>query len=162
MDDAKKLRILAQINRASHFQWRKAALAASPDLDALELVKRYWGEVGRETARYYLSQIDRDRDLAEQVTALFVSSSVVMAEDAVVIEKSAEGRCQARHNSCPWFDWHRREDLLPEDQPGCDHFLQVLMDEMNAALGSRLRFATVESLPNGGACCLHQFWEEDE
>jgi hypothetical protein len=160
MDKTKKLEVLASIMRASHFQWRRAALASCPGSDPLELVNRYWTEVGKDTAKYYLRMIDPDKDLADQVASLFVSSSEVMGEEAEVIEKSPEGRCQVRHKTCPWFDWHRREGLLAEDQAGCDHFLQVLMDEINLALDTSLRFRTVESLPGGGGCCLRQIWEE--
>lgn len=160
MDETKKLEVLATIMRASHFQWRRAALASCPGVDPLELVNRYWEEVGKDTAKYYLRQIDPDQDLAYQFASLFVSSSEVMGEDAEKIGKSPEGRCQVRHNSCPWFDWHRREGLLAEDQPGCDHFLQVVVDEINQALGASLCFRTVESLPGGGGCCLRQIWEE--
>jgi hypothetical protein len=160
MDETKKLKVLASIMRASHFQWRRAALASCPDLDPQQLVNRYWDEVGKDTAKYYLRMIDPEQDLAEQFASLFVSSSVVMGEDAETIEKSPDGRCQVRHNGCPWFDWHQREDLLAEDLAGCDHFLQVVVDEINAALGTSLRFATAEAMPAGGSCCLRQFWEE--
>jgi hypothetical protein len=160
MDDAKKLEILATIMRASHFQWRRAALAACPDQDPQELVNRYWQEVGKDTAKFYLRKIDPERDLADQVAALFAASSEVMGEQAEVLEKSPEGHSQVRHAACPWFDWHRREGLLAEDQPGCDFFLQVVMDEINRALNTSLRFRTVESLPGGGRCCLRQIWEE--
>ena len=51
MDDVKKLEVLARIMRASHFQWRRAALASCPGLDPLELVNRYWEEVGKDTAK---------------------------------------------------------------------------------------------------------------
>jgi len=160
MDAERKFEVLATIMRASHFQWRRAALALSPELDPGKLVNRYWDEVGRDTASYYLRQIDPDGDIAGQVASLFVSSSVVMGEDAAKIEDSTDGRHQVRHNSCPWYDWHQREDLLAEDLSGCDHFLQVIVDSINAALGTAVRFTTVESLPGGGSCCLRQFWEE--
>ena len=162
MDIEKKYAVLATIMRASHFQWRRAALAFNPNIDPARLVNRYWEEVGKDTAQYYVRQIDPAGDVAEQFTALFVSSSVVMGEDAEVIDKSAEGRAQMRHNSCPWYDWHQREGLLAEDLVGCNHFLQVVVDDVNAALGTSLRFETVESLPEGGSCCLRQFWEEDK
>jgi hypothetical protein len=162
MDIEKKYAVLATIMRASHFQWRRAALALNPDIDSIDLVNRYWDEVGKDTAQYYVRQMDPVGDVAEQFTALFVSSSVVMGEDAEVIDKSAEGRAQMRHNSCPWYDWHQREGLLAEDLVGCNHFLQVVVDDVNAALGISLRFETVESLPDGGRCCLRQFWEEDK
>lgn len=160
MDDRKRFEVLAEIMRASHFEWRRAALAACPGLDPVALVKRYWEEVGKDTAKYYLKRIDPAGDLAEQVAELFVASSQVMGEDAEVVERSPDGRVQVRHRSCPWFDWHKRESLLPEDQVGCDHFLETVVDEVNAALGTSLRFATVESLPAGQGGCLRRFWEE--
>jgi hypothetical protein len=162
MDIEKKFAVLAEIMRASHFEWRRAALALNPDTDPTELVKRYWDEVGKDTTSYYVRMIDPAGDLAEQFAELFVSSSLVMGEDAEVIEKSADGRAQARHNSCPWYTWHQREGLLTEDLAGCNHFLQVVVDGVNAALGTSLRYTTVESLPGGGGCCLRQFWEEDK
>ncbi len=158
MDLNKKFEVLANIMRASHFEWRRAALSLKPDLDPQTLVNRYWEEVGKDTAQYYLRMIDPEKDLAPQMAELYVSSSVVMGEDAEVIQDSADGRNQARHNSCPWYDWHKREGLLAEDLAGCDHWLQVVVDEINAALGTALRFKTVEALPSGGSCCTRQFW----
>ena len=55
----KKFHILSQINRASHFAWRRAALKACPDIDPLELVKIYWAEVGHDTARAYIKQFKK-------------------------------------------------------------------------------------------------------
>ena len=162
MDIEKKYAVLANIMRASHFQWRRTALAVNPNIDPIDLVNRYWDEVGKDTAQYYVRMIDPAGDLAEQFAALFVSSSVIMGEDAEEIAQSAAGREQVRHNSCPWYDWHQREGLLAEDLGGCNHFLQVVVDGVNAALGTSLRFETVESLPGGGSCCLRQFWEEDK
>lgn len=162
MDDAKRLELLANIMRASHFEWRRAVLALCPDLEPSELVKCYWEEVGKDTARFYLKKIDRDKDLPAQVAALYVASSVAMGEDAEVVPSSVTGECRARHNVCPWFDWHQREGLVSEDQAGCDRWLQTVVDEINRALGTELRFETVESLPAGGSCCLRRFWEGGE
>jgi hypothetical protein len=157
MDDAKRFQVLAEIMRASHFEWRRAALASCPDLNPVELVKKYWEEVGKDTASYYLKRIDPERDLAQQVAELFAGSSQVMGEDAEVVEPSPEGHSQVRHQDCPWYRWHRQQD---EDQVGCDHFLKTVVDEINAALGASLCFATDESLPGGQGCCLRRFWEE--
>lgn len=162
MDESKRFDLLAKIARASHFQWRRAVLGLCPDLDPKELIKRYWTEVGRDTARFYLTKIDRDKDLAEQVAGLFVASSLAMGEDAEVIEKTGDGRCRARHNDCPWHHWHKQLDLLEEDRLGCDQWLKTVVDEINAALGTSLRFETVETLPDGGCCCLRHFWESDK
>ncbi len=82
MDEKKKLEVLSNINRAAHFEWRRAVLALCPDLDPVVLIKKYWEEVAKDTAQYYLTKIDPERDLAPQFARLFVSSSVVMGEDA--------------------------------------------------------------------------------
>ncbi len=160
MDEAKRFQLLGNIMRAAHFEWRRTALALSPNLDPMTLVKRYWEEVGKDTAKFYLSKIDPSRDLAEQMAKLFVSSSVIMGEDAATLPPDEQGRCGAKHNDCPWFHWHKKEGLLKEDQPGCDRFIQVVVDEINKTLKSRLRFETKESLPEGGKGCVRKFWVE--
>ena len=159
-EEDERFGLLGNIMRASHFEWRRAVLALCPELEPTELVKQYWEEVGKDTAKFYLKKIDGERDLAEQVAALFVSSSVAMGEDAEVVGLPPEGGHQARHNDCPWFHWHKRMDLLPEDQVGCDHWLKTVVDEINSSRGTSLRFETLDSLPAGGNCCLRRFWEE--
>ncbi len=161
MDDAKKFQILAEITRASHFEWRRAALAMAPDVEPLELVKRYWTEVGKDTARFYLKDIDPAGDLPAQVARLIVSSSVAMGEDAEVLGPSSDGVWEVRHNACPWYRWHKQEDLLHEDRPGCDCWFATLVEEINGALGTALRFETLETLPDGGPSCLRRLWVEE-
>ena len=162
MDEAKKFDLLANIKRASHFEWRRAVLALCPGLSASELVMRYWEEVGKDTAKFYLTKIDGALPMAQQVAALVVSSSVAMGETAEVLNAASEGRYYVRHTECPWYVWHKREDLLHEDQLGCDHWLKTVIQEINTALGTSLRFRTVESLPGGGTSCLRLLWEEDD
>ena len=159
MSEEKRFELLANIMRASHFEWRRAVASLCPDLDPTEAVKRYWEEVGKDTAAYYLKKIDPDKDIAEQLAALYVASSVAMGEDAAVVASSVPGESLARHEACPWFDWHKREGLLHEDQVGCDYWLKTVVDEINKALGTELRFETVESLPAGGSSCLRRFWD---
>ena len=158
MSESKRFELLANIMRASHFEWRRAVASLCPDLDPTEAVKKYWEEVGNDTAAYYLKKIDPDEDLAAQVAALYVASSVAMGEDAAVVPSPNEGESLARHDACPWFDWHKREGLLHEDQVGCDWWLKTVVDEINKSLGSDLQYETVESLPAGGSSCLRRFW----
>jgi hypothetical protein len=159
VSESKRFELLANIMRASHFEWRRAVASLCPDIDPTEAVKRYWEEVGKDTAVFYLKKIDPNEDLAAQVAALYVASSVAMGEDAAVVPSSAPGESLARHNACPWHDWHKREGLLHEDQVGCDWWLTTLVDELNKSLGTELKFETVESLPAGGSSCLRRFWE---
>lgn len=160
MDDKKRFEILSGIMRASHFEWRKAALEMSPGIDPIRLVKKYWEVVGKDTAQFYLKKIDPQRDVAQQTAEMFVSSSQAMGEDAVMLGQNADGCWEARHNDCPWFHWHKKENLLDEDQVGCDQWLKTVVDEINAALHTHVRFETTESLPAGGGCCHRKFWIE--
>jgi len=167
MSCEKKFQILSQIQRASHFEWRRAALAVAPDLDPMTLVLKYWEEVGHDTAAAYLKQYkkrkeaDPDLSAAEFIAESFVWSSVNMGEDAKLIpEKAGPGEAYMRHDDCPWYHWHKRLDLVAEDQPGCDKWLETLISDINEALGTNVKFETVESLPAGGTCCLRRVWEE--
>ena len=162
MSDDKRFELLANIMRASHFEWRRAVASLCPELDPADAVMRYWEEVGKDTAAFYLKKIDPDKGLAPQVAALYVASSVAMGEDAEVVPSSNPGESLARHNACPWYDWHKREVLLAEDQVGCDRWLETVVEEINRSLGTELRCETVESLPTGGSSCLRRFWEEGE
>ena len=162
MSEDKRFELLANIMRASHFEWRRAVASLCPDIDPTDAVKKYWEEVGKDTAAYYLKKIDPAKDLAAQVAALYVASSVAMGEDAKVATSPNPGESLARHEACPWFDWHKREGLLHEDQVGCDWWLKTVVEEINKNLRTKLRFETVESLPTGGSSCLRRFWEEDE
>jgi len=159
MNDAKRFEILSNIMRASHFEWRRAILKQFPDQDPVEMVKKYWEEVGKDTAGFYVRKIDPSGDIPRQVAALIVSSSVAMGEDAVLAENS-DGCATVLHRDCPWYHWHKREGILEEDLAGCDHWLRTVINEINKTLGVNLRFETTESLPGGGKRCVRRIWEE--
>ena len=156
----KKFNILSQINRLAHFEWRGAALALCPDLDSMKLVLKYWEIVGRDTGKAYLKHIDKDKPVAPQIARSFVWSSISMGEDAHMYEGDNEREAYMLHEGCPWVEFHKRYDALDEDRPGCDQWLQSLIDIINAKLGTKVRFETLESLPEGGSGCVRRVWEE--
>jgi hypothetical protein len=149
-----------QIHRAAHFEWRRAAMALSPGLDPLTLVVAYWREVGKDSGRAWLREIDRDKPVAPQIAALIARVSQVMGEDAVATEASSPGEGGVVHRACPWVDWHRKMKVIPEDRPGCDAWLASAIETINDALGTRVRFETLSSLPEGGATCTRRLWED--
>ena len=160
MDDKKKINLLSNIMRASHFEWRRAALALSPDLDPKDLVRQFWTEVAADTAKFYVRNIDPKGDVARQFAELFVGSSQAMDEDCTYTGTDAKGCHTVAHTDCPWFHWHKKLDLLDEDQFGCDLCLEKTAEEVNATLGTNIRFATEETIPAGGATCRRRFWVE--
>lgn len=156
----KKFNILSQINRLAHFEWREAALALCPDLEPKELVLKYWELVGRDTGKAYLRRIDRDKPIAPQVASSFVWSSISMGEDAHLYEGDNEREAFMLHEGCPWLEFHKRYNAVDEDRPGCDKWLETLIGVINEELGSKVKFETLESLPEGGSGCVRRVWEE--
>ena len=154
----KKFHVLSEIVRGSHFEWLRAVRALAPELDELRLVREYWREVGRDTARAYLPHIDREKPLPEQVARNFSFSSQCMGEDCSVRPGRDENEYFAQHEGCPWFDWHKKEGKLELDLPGCDAWLEAVVDGVNEALGTSLKFETLKSLPGGDDICLRRFW----
>lgn len=159
----KRFAVLCQITRAQHFAWRAAVADLCPDVDPEAVVMRMWEHTGVGTAGAYVKRLDFDAPLARQVAASIAWSSDSMGEDAVV-EPGADGVDEAylRHTACPWVDWHRRQGLLAEDRPGCDAWFRSTFECVGEAAGKAVRFETLESLPEGGTCCLRRIWVEDE
>jgi hypothetical protein len=71
----KKYNVLSQIQRASHFEWLRAAKELCPDVSELDLVLKYWEIVGHDTAKNYLKHLDPEKPLPEQVAKNYVFSS---------------------------------------------------------------------------------------
>jgi len=157
----KKFAVLCEITRAQHFAWREAVRRLCPDVDTPRVVDLMWELTGEQTAKAYARRIDTSKNVAEQVARSIAWSSECMGETATVEPGTDDREAFVRHTGCPWFDWHKRLELLPEDRPGCDQWFQSTVDGVNAALGTELRVETLESLPEGGSCCLRRFWVED-
>jgi len=157
----KKFKILTEITRAQHFAWHEAVKQMCPGVDVARVTDKMWEITGHETARAYIKRVDHGKPLAPQVAGSIVWSSQCMGEDAVLEVTQGKDEAFVRHADCPWFHWHRRLDLLHEDRPGCDLWFQTAVEDVNAALGTRLRVETLEALPDGQPCCLRRFWVED-
>ena len=156
----KKFAVLCEIARAQHFAWHEAVRQLCPGVDVAKVTNRMWELSGHDTAKAYIKRIDKAKPLAPQVAASFVWSSLCMGETATVEATPGKDEAFVRHADCPWFRWHKRLDLLPEDRPGCDTWFQTTVDDINKALGTAVRMKTVETLPDGGSCCLRRFWVE--
>ncbi len=156
----KKFNMLSQIQRASHFEWLRAAKELCPDVSELDLVLKFWEIVGHDTAKNYLKHLDPEKSLPEQIAKNFGFSSQAMGEDAEFVEGKDEKEAFAQHVGCPWFEWHQRLDKMDQDQAGCDKWLETFVDDINKELGTELKWETVKSIPNGDAVCLRRFWVE--
>jgi hypothetical protein len=155
----KRFKVLVEISRASHFAWREAVTRLCPGIDPATVVNEMWEITGEQTAEAYLPRLDPSGDLARQVAASVVWSSVCMGEDAH-LERAEAGGWIVRHDACPWQRWHEKQELLVEDRPGCDRWFETTLRVINERLGSRLRFETLSALPDGGDHCRRRIWAE--
>ena len=155
----KKFAVLSQIVRAQHFAWRRAVSECCPGVEPDRVVERMWQITGLDTAEAYVEKhIVPDEPLAPQVAKDIAFSSQCMGEDAVAEVGDDGQEAFVRHRACPWKEWHERMNLLPEDRPGCDAWFDATIEGINRTLGARLRFETLETLPEGGTCCLRRLW----
>ncbi len=155
----KRFKILCEITRAQHFAWRQAVLEMAPRLDPQVVADKMWEITGVQTAKAYLKRIDPEKPLAPQIALSIAWSSLCMGEDAVV-ENGQGDEAFVRHHDCPWYHWHKRLDILHEDQPGCDMWFFTAVAEINKELGTNVKIETKCSLPAGGDCCLRRIWAE--
>lgn len=155
----RKFAVLSDITRAQHFAWREAVAELCPDVDVRDVVLKMWDITGVATARSYEKRIDRTLPLAPQVAEHIAWSSRCMGEDATALVL-ADGVGMVQHSACPWHRWHQRCGLEDEDQPGCDRWFSSTLNALNEALAVRLRFETLESLPNGDDQCSRRIWLE--
>lgn len=152
----KKFSVLCQISRAQHFAWRNAVAEMCPGAKTEEVVNKMWAITGIETGKSYLKRMDPKRPLPIQIAKSIVWSSNCMGEDAEVVEGKNESEAFVRHNGCPWFEWHKQLSLLPEDRPGCDTWFGALIQVINRKMNTKIKFETIEALPDGGDCCLRR------
>lgn len=160
MSADKKSKVMSNIWRASHFEWRRAAQLCFPYADPKELVLKYWEEVGRDTATAYLKQLDLSKPLPAQLAENAVFSSVCIGAAARVVAGQDEHESFVQHDACPWYEWYQRMDLLEEDRVGCDQWFRFFVQGINEKLGTSLKFETLKTLPDGDDCCLRRFWVE--
>lgn len=158
MDIEKKYKLLLNIHRAAHFEWIRAVEKLYPDGDSLKIVKIYWDEVAKDTAKAYLKALNREKPLAPQIAELIVKSSLAMGEQAKLMENE-KGQAVVHHDGCPWWDWHKKKGMEDLDQPGCDYWFSKTVEYINEALGSSVEVKTECALPDGSDCCRRVFYE---
>jgi len=154
----KKFAVLCEIARAQHFAWHEAVKQMCPGADMAKIVDRMWEISGHDTAKAYLKRLDKSKPLAAQVAGSIVWSSQCMGEAATLEVTAGKDEAFVRHADCPWYHWHKRTGLLPEDRPGCDVWFRTIVADVNKALGTQVRVETKEALPDGGSCCLRRFF----
>lgn len=156
----KKFNVLCQIARASHFAWHRAVEEVCKGVDMQKVVHRMWEITAVDTARAYLKRLDPSKPIPAQIAKSFVWSSAAMGEDAEFVGGGSEKEAFVKHHGCPWYDWHKRMDLLIEDRSGCDAWFFKVVEEINKKLGTNVKIETLKSLPDGDSECIRRIWVE--
>lgn len=156
----KRFTVLCEIVRAQHFAWREAVSTLCPGIDPRTVVERMWEITGRESARAYLRRLDSSQPLAPQVAASIAFASACMGETVEVEVSGDRDEAFVRHRDCPWLRWHRMNDLLGEDRPGCDRWFVATVEGINRELGTSLKVETLGTLPDGDPCCVRRLWRD--
>ena len=143
------------IHRAAHFQWRRVAAALQPGVPPIDIVTRYWDEVGISTARAYRDGVAASADPAEALAAAIVESSTVMGETAAVV-RLEDGAAAVRHTACPWLEAHRKRGLLSECRPGCDAWFNSTARTLTELTGIPLKVETLQTMPDGDNACVRR------
>lgn len=154
----KKLAVLSEITRAQHFAWHAAVRKICPDVDPMRVTMEMWRVTGEQTGAAYTRKIDRKLPIAPQIASSICWSSECMGEDAVTERGAHDEEAFVVHRACPWKGWHERMKLVHEDRPGCDEWFRATIATVNQALGTNVKFETLETLPEGGASCRRRIW----
>ena len=162
----RKFNTLGNIERATWYEWRQAALEfAREGTDPLDLVLRAWEIVGHDTAKSYFGGLDVTKGPKRFVTDIarrIVASSINMGEDAKVVESDKDNEVYVRWDRCPWPDFARRYDApMEEDLQGCDKWFMTVIEDINEVFNTHVQLETQAAIPSGDCHCLRRIWVDE-
>jgi hypothetical protein len=155
----KKFEALQNINRATWYEWRQAAIeCAQPKFKPLDLVLNAWEIVGHDTAKAYFGMLDVSKPtFLEDIAKCIVMSSTMMGETAKVIKGENENEFFVQWDRCPWPEFARRYNApMEEDVLGCDKWFQTVIEDINQLFNTKVKLETQKAIPRGDGCCLRR------
>lgn len=159
----KKFEMLGNIERATWYEWRQAALEfAKEGTDPQDVVLRAWEIVGHDTAKSYFPILDKSKDsYLNDIAKCIETSSVMMGEDAKVVESDKPDEVFVRWDRCPWPEFARRYGApMEEDVLGCDKWFQTVVKDINEVFNTNVKLETQKAIPRGDCQCLRRLWVE--
>ena len=161
----KKFEMLGNIERATWYEWRQAALEfAKEGTNPEDLVLRAWEIVGHDTAKGYFGALDVTRGKKRFVTDIakcIVMSSTMMGETARVVESEKDDEVFVVWDRCPWPEFARRYGApMEEDVKGCDMWFQTVIKDINEVFNTNVKLETTKAIPRGDCECVRRIWWE--
>jgi len=154
-----KFNTLSNINRASWYEWRLAAIEyARPGVTPLDLVLRAWEISGHDTAKGYFNMLDKtSKNFLEDVAKCIVFSSTMMGENAEVVKGEKPNEVFVRWTRCPWPEFARRYEVsMEEDVLGCDKWFQTVIEDVNKFFNTKIKLETLKAIPRGHGMCVRR------
>jgi hypothetical protein len=154
-----KFEALQNINRATWYEWRQAALEyARPDVEPLELVLKAWEVVGHDTAKAYFGMLDVSKPtFIEDIAKCIVMSSTMMGENAKIVKSDNPNEVFVQWDRCPWPEFARRYDVpMEEDVLGCDKWFQTVIEDINQLFNTKVTLETQKAIPRGDGACVRR------
>lgn len=150
--------------KSTFFEWRQTALELlGPSSDALDVVLKFWEVAGVDVARNFFPMLNLRK--GEEGLILDLGRALAgtgIANGAVVRVEKGEGPLEAliKWERCPWPTFAKRYGAsMKEDLLGCDKFLQTIVAEANAFLGTDLKIETQKAIPSGDGVCLRRLYK---
>ena len=156
-----KFEALQNINRATWYEWRQAAIeCARPEFTPEDLVLKAWEVVGHDTAKAYFGMLDVSKpSFLEDIASCIIMSSTMMGENARVIksETGNENEVFIQWDRCPWPEFARRYGApMEEDVLGCDKWFQTVIEDINQLFNTKVKLETQKAIPRGDGVCLRR------
>ena len=154
-----KFDTLGNIERATWYEWREAALSfAPPHVKPLDLVLKAWEVVGHDTAKAYFHMLDKSKpSFLRDIARCIVTSSVMMGETAKMVEGKKPDEICVQWDRCPWPEFARRYGAsMEEDVLGCDKWFQTVIEDINTLFNTKVKLETLKAIPRGEKICLRR------
>ena len=158
------LGISQAVIKSTFFEWRQTALELlGPGSDPLNVVLKFWEIAGIDVAKGFFPMLDLRK--GEEGVILDLGRALAgtgIANGAVVTVEKGEAPFEAliRWHRCPWPTFARRYGVsMKEDLLGCDRFLQTIVAEANALLGTDFKIETQKAIPSGDGLCLRRLFK---
>ena len=158
-----KFEALQNINRATWYEWRQAAIeCARPEFSAEDLVLKAWEVVGHDTAKAYFGMLNVSKpSFLEDIAKCIVMSSTMMGETSKVVKSEQENEVFIQWDRCPWPEFARRYDApMEEDVKGCDKWFQTVIEDINQLFNTKVKLETLKAIPCGDGVCLRRLTQE--
>jgi len=150
--------------KSTFFEWRQTALELlGPGSDALDVVLKFWEVAGVDVSKNFFPMLNLRK--GEEGLILDLGRALAgtgIANGAVVTVDKGETPLEAfiRWERCPWPTFAKRYGAsMKEDLLGCDKFLQTIVAETNAFLGTDLKIETQKAIPSGDGVCLRRLYK---